>query len=360
MSSQAGRSKARKPGKRIRPPSSRTSSSLAGPETAPANREAEVTNASTSTREQGGRGRGWNTAHGGGRRGNTGRGRGRGTPIQQGQAFFDPSGGVPRGRTKANARAKQEGVEEVVGIMIDGSEVPITDAPVPTGEVPSSSIPATDMKSESLGGPQRSSVKEEIPENVTSSGGQAPDKGYDGDDLYDTDDSDDNRKPRGGDTEMAPAYREPIIIYNQKDTSAIKTENDDIATPAVTLLNHEWFLVQLPTRLPVMGNKTGSSDTTSVPQLSDRVSTAPYDLSTFDNSLQRPGKLGKLRVHRSGKISMVFEGSSPSDPSVGPGVSMEVSEGLSCQFQQQVVVMKDGKYVPIGTIGKTMVVKPNI
>jgi DNA-directed RNA polymerase III subunit RPC4 len=58
-----------------------------------------------------------------------------------------------------------------------------------------------------------------------------------------------------------------------------------------------------------------------------------------------PGLVGKLRVHKSGRVSMLWGAPAPEDAAdgedeVGP-LQMDVARGASCEFLQEVVVMKE-------------------
>jgi DNA-directed RNA polymerase III subunit RPC4 len=51
-----------------------------------------------------------------------------------------------------------------------------------------------------------------------------------------------------------------------------------------------------------------------------------------------PGKVGKMRVHKSGRITMLY--GNPDENGEGV-IEMEVSRGANCSFLQEVVVMKE-------------------
>jgi hypothetical protein len=89
-----------------------------------------------------------------------------------------------------------------------------------------------------------------------------------------------------------------------------------------------------------------------------QVSTRPLRTNAFDNSLTKAhsGRIGKFLVHASGKTVLVLEGQD------GLDYRMDVSEGLSCSFRQQAVIVNKGtkEFIPIGNVGKTVVVTPDI
>jgi hypothetical protein len=127
---------------------------------------------------------------------------------------------------------------------------------------------------------------------------------------------------------------------------------------------NEWFLMQLPTRLLPLAKQDDVVDVTdgkeeAEVEVIDGVETAPVSTKpivndAFDNILAKapPGRIGKLRVYKSGRTELIL----------GNGVVMDVSEGLTCGFQQQAVVidLDTARYVPIGQVKETFVVTPNI
>lgn len=124
-----------------------------------------------------------------------------------------------------------------------------------------------------------------------------------------------------------------------------------------------WFLMQLPTRLlqftkEEVEDVTDGKDDAEVEVLSG-VETAPVSVKPvasgiFDNVLSKapPGKFGKLRVYKSGRTELVL----------GDGVVLDVSEGLTCSFQQQAVAvdLDNARLVPMGRVKETFVATPNI
>jgi RNA polymerase III RPC4 len=146
-----------------------------------------------------------------------------------------------------------------------------------------------------------------------------------------------------------------------------------------------WFLVQLPTRLPLETGQVAangsilpptiiSSDDNVMPAtssdinnnngeesmiggaLSDFVSVPPLLENAFDNVLTSTtassgGKLGRISVYKSGKTIFTMG-----------DTQFLVSEGLPCGFSQQAALLEveDANYIPLGSIGKTIVVTPNV
>ena len=90
------------------------------------------------------------------------------------------------------------------------------------------------------------------------------------------------------------------------------------------------------------------------------MSTAPLNSQCFDNTLASaiPGRLGKLVVYKSGKTVLFLPGPDGSYPEI----RMNVTEGLTCGFMQQAVVIdpKLGQYVRLGNVHKTAVVTPDL
>ena len=98
--------------------------------------------------------------------------------------------------------------------------------------------------------------------------------------------------------------------------------------------------------------------TTTTTTISEVV-TAPTAAGTaFDNTLvsARPGRIGKLVVYKSGKTILQME--TPS----GETIRMNVTEGLTCGFIQQAVLVDPQKkvYVHLGDVHKSAVVSPDL
>lgn len=80
----------------------------------------------------------------------------------------------------------------------------------------------------------------------------------------------------------------------------------------------------------------------------------PYRALDFDDLLQNhpEGKLGKLRLHKSGKVTMLIG-----------NVPFEVQNGLECFFKQTVVSVSnnpDAAYVELGEVGRRFLCTPDI
>lgn len=142
---------------------------------------------------------------------------------------------------------------------------------------------------------------------------------------------------------------------------------------------NSWFLVQLPTRLPPLQsamedqpNTVHSSDdpmgedpdrnessTTRSASLFSDVVTQPLASKSHDAILTStaPGRIGKFIVYKSGRTVLKLEGPEGTEP-----IYMQVSEGLSCTFHQEAVVIDQEKatYVGLGKVNKSIVVTPDL
>ena len=142
-----------------------------------------------------------------------------------------------------------------------------------------------------------------------------------------------------GERERPISYESPQTKLDlaESDPSAKKTNKDmgSFASPFVdsqekkNLLweQDSWFLVQFPTRLPPLKQKSDASfekaeedveakaetvtsgDPIPVPSISEVV-TQPVLANSFDNTLltTAPGRIGKMVVYKSGKTVLVMEG----------------------------------------------------
>jgi RNA polymerase III RPC4 len=152
--------------------------------------------------------------------------------------------------------------------------------------------------------------------------------------------------------------------------------------------NQAWCLVQLPTRLPplvhsktdqmqVDSTQTGETSATAVnvnaeaedgvARLPDHaeVVVKPLDPTSFDHVLADapPGRVGRLLVYKSGKTVLVWEGPEPSESGAKRhSLQMNVSEGLTCNFHQEAVVINtdESEFVSLGQVDKTIVVTPDL
>ena len=164
-----------------------------------------------------------------------------------------------------------------------------------------------------------------------------------------------------------PSVPSPFADVNQH--SAYEFEKDS------------WFLVQLPTRLPPLRSsmveqdgppEPGDDDGTTLPTHADQtttlqetakidtaeVATPPVRVECFDNAMTSaiPGRMGKIRVHQSGKTVLVLTATDGSE------TLFNVTEGLTCAFQQQAAIIDTEKssLIQLGTVGKTLVVTPDL
>jgi RNA polymerase III RPC4 len=122
--------------------------------------------------------------------------------------------------------------------------------------------------------------------------------------------------------ESIPQMREnPLLppFDNSGNPNALQREKDS------------WFLVQLPTRLPPIQQQDALHPTELKSEKVDdgghflahhqevaAVATAPMQVNAFDNALTNavPGRIGTIKVYKSGKTVLVLEGASGT-PSVG-------------------------------------------
>mmetsp|Transcript_33050 Transcript_33050/g.79886 ORF Transcript_33050/g.79886 Transcript_33050/m.79886 type:complete len:407 (-) Transcript_33050:32-1252(-) len=134
----------------------------------------------------------------------------------------------------------------------------------------------------------------------------------------------------------------------------------------------DWFLVQLPTRLPPLQKKVDEKVAAmDVDEDQEREQVKPKEEATsaysevvthpvapggFDNALlsSAPGRIGKMVVYKSGKTVLVMEGPD------GSTLQLNVAEGLSCSFLQQAVAIDSEKntYTELGEVVKSLVVSP--
>lgn len=192
-----------------------------------------------------------------------------------------------------------------------------------------------------------------------------------------------------GCTSRPMAYDNAPTSTSVTNTEAGGTVHQELPEPAmspfVDAQNHEnllwehnsWFLVQLPTRLPPLlpktvdgpvpvlssddprgGDGTNGSENNQEIALSDVV-TPPVATKSHDNILTKtaPGRIGKIVVYKSGRTVLKMEGPYGTEPIV-----MDVSEGLSCGFRQEAVVIdqETSKYVALGDVSKSIVVTPDL
>jgi RNA polymerase III RPC4 len=153
---------------------------------------------------------------------------------------------------------------------------------------------------------------------------------------------------------------------------------------------NEWCLVQLPTRLPFVLPTKNESDAEEVKIVETAsVATPPIQEEAFDNALlqaRAPGRLGRILVYASGRTVFVTDDDEEGTPVRRLSVAMvlympfashrrrsffatlyaqvvlNVSKGLQCEFQQQVVEINlpEQTYTPLGLVQHTWVMTPDL
>mmetsp|Transcript_17473 Transcript_17473/g.33123 ORF Transcript_17473/g.33123 Transcript_17473/m.33123 type:complete len:471 (-) Transcript_17473:68-1480(-) len=98
-----------------------------------------------------------------------------------------------------------------------------------------------------------------------------------------------------------------------------------------------------------------SSSISATPTTSSDQAAVGYDDTLKDTTA---GRYGKIVVHKSGKAYLIVGG----DDSKTPHVKMLLSEGLTCGFLQQAVVIdaNQSSYTPLGEVKKSLVVTPDV
>jgi hypothetical protein len=151
-------------------------------------------------------------------------------------------------------------------------------------------------------------------------------------------------------------------LYDCQEEKKDESETKNPASPfcdtaSVQALRKEqesWFLFQFPTRLPISSIVPEGAVVSSDPLAATTpvVSTPALLENAFDNSMKHGGKLGTIKVYKSGKTVL----------DMGNGLIMDVSEGLPNGFFQQATVIDsaEGNYVVMGQVQKTVVVTPDI
>lgn len=365
--SQAGRFKPRKPRRRT------AETPIAIPSSAPsAAAPGSGGIASAPAASRGGR---RNIRGSGGGRGGRGR-RGRGTPIPMGRAFFT---GTTRGTktssssaapiqspsnpsvdTASAKKSRQTGKDKTGGdeIVVGKLDRSVGAATNEKNKAAASSILDSPIAGEDTKFPteEKASVK---PATM----------------LYDSDSSDDGifQQNRG---RASPRLMQPLALPVRKtDTTSYAMDEVRSSTTVSAALpldgnENDWFLVQLPTRLPDMplhnehtdGDGDNDASQPQIPMVVDDkddddetkpVATPAIDASCFDNTLlllKKGAHVGKMRVYKSGKTVLHW----------GDSVDLAVREGMTCNFAQQVVMMNERDYVHLGNVGKTLIVTPDI
>mmetsp|Transcript_10855 Transcript_10855/g.33288 ORF Transcript_10855/g.33288 Transcript_10855/m.33288 type:complete len:312 (+) Transcript_10855:183-1118(+) len=123
---------------------------------------------------------------------------------------------------------------------------------------------------------------------------------------------------------------------------------DKIATAGSALLNPGVSMLQLPAALPVQLSALRNMSFDRVEGM-ERGKSLPSDLRTISGDKV---KFGKLRVHRSGKVTLGF----------GDVVEMIVEPGAPCQFAQHLfeVNTADGEATEIVEISDRLVAVPDL
>mmetsp|Transcript_18953 Transcript_18953/g.30567 ORF Transcript_18953/g.30567 Transcript_18953/m.30567 type:complete len:434 (-) Transcript_18953:562-1863(-) len=211
--------------------------------------------------------------------------------------------------------------------------------------------------------------------------------------MYDSDSSDEESRIRSNDRHGSllsplelpfPAKENPQGVGSSHASAPQLSEVEDTpASPFVSVhradkLREEkdsWFLVQLPTRLAPLQKRRQETTTTAaeggdpaegnetedvVPSLANisEVCVPPVTTDTFDNALETaaPGRIGKILVYKSGKTVLVMDGQD------GKEIELEVNEGLTCSFKQEIVAVdtQKGQYISLGDVKKSVVVSPDL
>lgn len=347
--SQAGRFKPRKPIRKAPVRSAGASTNEQTPSTTGTAIQTPATMEVASRAPVAGRGRG---------RGGRGRGRGSRAPAPQGQAFFTgvaPSNAPPastrnaaiasataprvsvstllKRRTEQRKRAAQAASnEEVVGTMEEGvgaqfANTMVDDKPEEVGSSNNADGSRDDtatansilVDSKSRGGTGSSGTA------ARSSNSDGPFvSGY----TYDSDSSED---ADGSPTKKAIPSRylrhqptiKPLVLPFPTPASttaasrlSVTSTSDPVAEPVTSapafgseedVNKDSWFLVQLPTRLPPLHRRLIPDRQASS---GDIVATPAAKEGAFDNTLTetQAGRLGKIKIHESGKMVLELEG----------------------------------------------------
>ena len=226
-------------------------------------------------------------------------------------------------------------------------------------------------------------------------------------------------------TQRLPLYPDSGLLQTVSVEAPVSSPFADTSVAANKKSEQDsWFLFQFPTRLPLepapiapssgaldpmmtisssslpVAPPVGSDDaipmqgvdnhdgTGSAVAFASEVSTPPVVANSFDNALtQRAGKLGKIRVYKSGKTVLdmgnvramrclfcargsLFDKQHTDSHTcraqkfslLPTQVQLDISEGLSCGFHQQAVLINplEASYVELGEVRKTVVVTPQV
>mmetsp|Transcript_13964 Transcript_13964/g.38604 ORF Transcript_13964/g.38604 Transcript_13964/m.38604 type:complete len:422 (-) Transcript_13964:62-1327(-) len=415
--SQAGRFKPRRAPKKIRPGAASAKDGKPTPVVVGSSSTSQAPASAGTSASSAGRGTGGRRGRGETGRGGRGRGRGRGRiPVQQGQAFFTGSQAAPaKGASSARSGSSGGGgggglskTAAAVARKMQASGAVNTNQPPSAADNVAPTEEIVGMMEEAVGGVAPDAVKSKtatiggstMKETENLGGGSKTledESGY----TYDSDSSRESRRSFGRglmpDQEPLrlpfPGLSAPVSIGSPA------LEEDSNHVPPITTSSHQqtvvsrdprrpspfvtnqdpqvyerekesWLLVQLPTRLPPMKSslqaekQEGDADLQADEQLqSDKidvadVATKPVRLDHFDNSLAKtkPGRLGVIRVHKSGKTVLVLKAEDGSE------TTLQVSEGLACSFQQKAALIDADKstFVSLGDVGRTLVMTPNL
>ena len=394
---QAGRFKPRKPAKRIVPGAATAAAEVGSNDAAnsfpPSSSSSNRHHQQQHRPGRGGGGRQSQQVHGHG---------GRGSNMPRGQVFFTGNAAPQVGRARSaggsggkssTSDASTSGGKKTLTTKMEGKheasdEVIVGELDEAIGSGGQGSDPTSSSKGPSQGGNGNASrTNTSFIDEETST----PNLLFSIPDTYDSDSSQEERNDRrrvlSSQFSMLqpsclpfPDAPVPVGIGPVQVRPSLYTDshlNDcapgmEASSPFVDIRTNEalrleekksWFLFQFPTRLPfdhavVPPTTVSSSDEVAMPaananemEVSD-VSIPTLLPNAFDNSMgTRAGKLGKISVFKSGKTILDMG-----------GTKFIVSEGLPCGFAQQAVLIDvpNANYIPMGSVGKTVVVTPNI
>lgn len=118
-------------------------------------------------------------------------------------------------------------------------------------------------------------------------------------------------------------------------------------------IEQKLFFFQMPVLRPKFAPASGEEPAEPEPASKPAAATAAADDATEPSALSQypPGLAGKLRVHASGKLTMLLG-----------NVVMEVSQGAEASFLQDIVAMDpaDQKAYLIGQVTRKMIVAPDV
>lgn len=339
---QRGRFKPRKPAKKIAAPKDPTAAAATAPVP-----DAAPSSARAGRKPAGGRGR-------------SGRGRGR-TPLPRGQVFFTGNEKVAATNKKGDEKSSSSGHKRAAMRSSNDEEIVATvDGGVgSTDRLPTAKSNDTAERRDTGGWFNPDDVAPMIGTGL----------------HYYESDSSAEAEPT---TQVAHPETVPITLPHQESgrgDSSQSTLSDKIKDQGD---RGEWFLVQLPTRLPKVtppmtshvkteaggDDKGAAADETNNPtdesipggagMQTALVATKPILESSFDNSLTKAkaGRFGKIRIYKSGRSELVLSN----------GVRLNLMEGMSCSFEQHAVAidLNNSSFVPMGKVQSTLVATPKV